>query len=86
MAKCRGCGAEIIWIKTPAGKSMPCDSEPVPYWQKAGASGKVVTPNGEVISCEFSGELSRATGRGYIPHWSTCPAAGSFKKNRGGQT
>ena len=26
---CRGCGAPIVWIRTAAGKSMPCDAEPV---------------------------------------------------------
>ena len=82
MAKCRGCGADIIWIKTPAGKSMPCDPEQIVYWQKVGAPGKIVTPNGDVISCEFCGESSKATGIGYRPHWFTCPEAGSFKKGR----
>lgn len=28
-ATCRGCGAPIVWIKTPAGKAMPCDPAPV---------------------------------------------------------
>lgn len=82
MATCKGCGAEIKWIKTPAGKNMPCDAEQVVYWEKPGAAGKVVTPNGEVISCEFSGEASKATGVGYRPHWYTCPEADSFKRGR----
>lgn len=25
MSYCKKCGAEIVWIKTPAGKHMPCD-------------------------------------------------------------
>jgi hypothetical protein len=25
MAKCKSCGAEIVWIKTIAGNPMPCD-------------------------------------------------------------
>lgn len=29
MSKCKGCGAEIVWIKTAAGKSMPCNSDKV---------------------------------------------------------
>jgi len=53
--KCKGCGAPILWIKTAGGKSMPCNPEQVIYWEKRGAAGKVVTPNGEVISCEFEG-------------------------------
>ena len=80
MAKCKGCGAEIVWIKTTAGKSMPCDPGLVPYWAKPGAAGKVVTAFGEVISCEFKGDQTKVTGIGYVPHWSTCPAAGSFRK------
>ena len=75
MTKCKGCGAPIIWI----GK-MPCDPEQVVYWQKPKAKGKIVTPNGEVISCEFSGEQNAATGIGYIPHWATCPQASQFKR------
>lgn len=40
--RCRGCGAEIEWVKTAAGKSMPCDPQLVPYWERVGAAGKVV--------------------------------------------
>ncbi len=82
MAKCKGCGAEIIWIKSAGGKSIPCDPENVMYWAKPKAKGKVVTPNGEVISCEFSGERDWATGIGYVSHWSTCPKGGQFRRAR----
>ena len=40
---CRGCGAEIVWVKTTAGKSMPCNPGAVPFWARPGAPGKVVT-------------------------------------------
>lgn len=82
MAKCKGCGRDIIWIKTGAGKSMPLDPEPVMYWEKSKAKGKVVTPNGELLSCVFEGDPEKATGIGYVSHWATCPSAGDFKKNR----
>lgn len=78
--RCRGCGTEIIWIKTASGKSMPCDYDPVMYWQKDKALGKVITPNGEVISCVFDGDMDKATGIGYISHFSTCPQATSFRR------
>ena len=39
MSKCKGCGAEIIWIKTKAGKSMPCNLEKI----------TIVTEQGETI-------------------------------------
>ena len=79
-SKCRGCGAEIVWIRTVLGKSMPCDPDPILYWQKEKAPGKIVTPNGEVRSCELQGEPDGATGIGYISHFSTCPKGASFKK------
>ena len=78
--RCRGCGADILWIKTAAGKNMPCDPEPVTYWARKGAAGKVMTPNGEVISCDFTGDLKKATGIGYVSHFSTCPSAGKFRR------
>lgn len=77
---CKGCGRPIVWIKTAGGKSMPCDTEQVVYWEHHGASGKIVTPNGEVISCDFKGEPSKATGIGYISHFASCPAAREFRR------
>lgn len=81
-ATCRGCGAPIVWIKTPAGKAMPCDPAPVYYKAAPGGKDKIVTTRGEVVSCEIvpGGE---ATDAGYRPHWATCPQAGQFK--RGGR-
>lgn len=78
--KCRGCGAPIVWIRTQSGKSMPCNADPVIYRQRAGAAGKIVTPNGEVLSCDFDITINQATGVGYISHWSTCPQAGRFRR------
>jgi len=80
MAKCRSCGAEILWIRTTAGKQMPCNPIGVKYWAQPKAKGKVITPNGEVISCVFEGEEKNATGIGYAPHWSTCKSANQHRK------
>lgn len=82
LGSCKGCGEPIIWIKTSTGKIMPCNPEQVVYWEKKKGDGKVVTPNGEVLSCEFSGEQELATGIGYIPHWGNCPGAERFRKAR----
>ena len=70
--KCKKCGAKIIWIKTIAGKNMPCNPEPIKYWEKLGAKWKIVTPNGEVLSCEYEGDPEKATGMGYTPHFGNC--------------
>ena len=34
MAACKACMAAIVWIKTPAGKSIPCDATPRYYIEK----------------------------------------------------
>lgn len=78
-ATCRGCGAPIVWIKTPAGKSMPCDPSPVYYKADPDGKDRIVTTRGEVIACTITPGAD-ATDAGYRPHWATCPQAGRFKK------
>lgn len=41
-SRCRGCGAEIVFVKSEKGKFIPCDPKMVPYWERPGAAGKVV--------------------------------------------
>lgn len=41
--KCRSCGQQVIWIKTVAGKNMPCNPQLVTYRQGDGKE-KIVTP------------------------------------------
>lgn len=77
---CRGCGAEIVWIKTVSGKSMPCDASPVYYNMMAGDNDRIVCPDGVVISCEIVADPNRSTGFGFVPHWSTCSKADNFRK------
>ena len=79
---CRGCGAPIVWIRTPAGKAMPCDPEIVTYWQSPIGPHRIVTPNGEVLPANLNGDPQQATGLGYISHFATCPKAGSFRRNK----
>lgn len=82
MSKCRGCGRPIIFIKTAAGKQMPCDPRLVPFWRKAGASSKIVTIDGEVVSCELGGPRSTVSGCGYVSHFSTCSNADAFRRKK----
>ena len=79
---CRSCGAPIVWIKTPAGKMMLCNVQPIRYRTKPGGDTKVVTEAGAVVSCEVCEDPTAATGWGYIPHWATCNAPDSFRKRR----
>ena len=80
MAKCRGCGASIVWLQTANGKMIPCDPRPVGYRERAGAKGKVVTRDGLVVSCDFTNEPEQPTG--YIPHFAACPKAADFKRKK----
>ena len=81
--KCRSCGAEIVFIKTCAGKSMPCDATPV-YYRITGEGGqKIVTPDGIVLTGEVVSNPEDANGYGYTPHWSTCNAPDKFRKKGG---
>ncbi len=82
MAKCRSCGAEIVWVLMKSGNSMPCDPALVPFWAKFHGKGKVVTQEGDVVSCEFEGPLDDMTNVGYIPHWATCPFSRAHKRKK----
>ncbi len=78
---CRSCGERIIWIKTKAGKNMPCNPKLIPYRIQQGGREKIVTPNGEVYSAEIvKTGTPDATGVGYISHFATCQNANSRRK------
>lgn len=81
MAKCKSCGAEIIWIKTPAS-SMPCDPELLYYRPDKKGAVTIVTPGGEVVRAKLV-EAGKSVGGGYISHFATCPDAALHKKKRG---
>ena len=81
MPKCKSCGADIIWLKTKSGKSMPCNTEPVRYWLDIDGPDKIVTQDGKVVTCALN-QLSIVppTGLGYIPHWASCPKADEHRR------
>ena len=72
MAKCKWCEAEIIWIRTPAGALMPCDSDPVAYRRSEKSRKLIVTKNGDVIRAQTGMDVRHAEGLGYEPHWASC--------------
>ena len=79
LAKCRGCGANILWIKTTSGKSMPCDPQLVTVHDFDIEAGKwivLVLENGVVTTNPHIGMA------GYTSHFATCPKAAAFKKRR----
>jgi hypothetical protein len=84
MARCNGCQAEIEWIKTRAGRSMPVDPGEFPLVPDAAGNVIGVTGDGEVIkgrTCSESYESERWV-YARISHFATCPAAESFRRRQ----
>ncbi len=85
VVKCKSCGASIVWIKTQKGKNMPCDADAVEYQENYKGKSTIVTEDGRVLKVT---KIDRAggglldpiiDGKGYIPHWATCPHANSHR-------
>ena len=83
---CKGCGATLRWIKTAAGKAMPCDPGrvveflsdlPVP-----GPRLTLVTPEGQVVTGPRATAITPGARsvEGYVSHFATCPHANQFRK------
>ena len=85
IVNCKSCGAPIVWIKTQNGKNMPCDADAVEYQENYKGKSTIVTEDGRVLKVT---KIDRAggglldpiiDGKGYIPHWATCPHANSHR-------
>lgn len=82
-ALCRGCGAEIGFIKTVAGKTMPVNAKLVRFANDGGKE-VFVMENGTVVHGTSLTDSQAAPDEmtGYTSHFATCPASGSFRKPR----
>lgn len=67
VSRCRAgdCGADIVWLKTKAGRPMPVN----------------VVPTNKLYRGPNAGETEFVYGE-HESHFSTCPAATSFRKQR----
>lgn len=70
-ARCRSCGADILWIPLRSGKTMPCDPEPQFFAKDPRGTHVYVTPEGDVLR----GSPQDYGIRGYTSHFATCPYA-----------
>ena len=75
MPRCRGCNAEIVFIKSPKSeKWIPCDFHKVRAAELPGSdllvddSGRIWTANGDGVPEQ-----------GRVPHWA-CPNANDFRR------
>lgn len=80
---CKSCGKPIVWMKTKAGKDMPCDAALVLYWADEAGKDTVINRSGETVRCSLKGENELISGLGRVPHWITCDSPDRFRK-RGG--
>ena len=84
-ATCQACSAEIVWIQTPAGRSMPCDAGLIAYKRTEGENPKaekLVESNGVLIYGERVNNPDKADGFAYMPHWATCSAPDRFRRSK----
>ena len=65
--RCAGCGAQIIWIKTKAGKNMPCNMLLVDY-KADGGKDKIVLQSGEVVSGTIVSSQDNPDGSGSVSY------------------
>lgn len=77
-AFCKSCGAKIKFLRTKAGKWMPCDPETVSA-EDLDAGDKLVTKDGDVLT--VNGKTPEGYGAvGYVPHWATCKSPELFRR------
>lgn len=74
--RCRGCGAEIRFMKTLKGNWTPVDPEPI-HANDANEGDYLLTEEGELF--KVLGESDQENDFGYVPHFATCPKAEKFK-------
>lgn len=81
--KCRSCGADIHFIKTTAGKQMPCDRTAFIVEEDPASREVFVTAEGVIIHGHVRdaapGEPAHIA---YRSHFATCPHAAEHRKAR----
>ena len=72
----------VIWVKTQAGKNMPCDPTMHNYKIDPTGKEKIVTQTGKVVTGVTGVDAQSADGFGYISHFATCKSANNFRRSR----
>lgn len=73
-ASCRECGAEILFIPTPAGRMLPVNARPVWYHEDPEGPCWFWQRDGRHVRGRLVDGRSFATGSGYRSHFDTCRA------------
>jgi len=80
--QCRACGAEIGFIKTVAGKSVPVDPDCVTFSPNEKGPCAFVMLDGTIKRGFKTNEEKPDSEFGYVSHFATCPDADKFRKAR----
>ena len=88
MPKCKGCGREIIWVKSAKGKAIPCDPDLITFCPDKEGDQVYITEDGQYIRgydkpADGNGFDDWSARRGRVAHFATCPQADRFRR-RGG--
>lgn len=82
MTRCRSCGKPIVFMRTSAGRSMPCEPDLQFYWRNPEGSQTVINHAGELVRCELKGAMDESSGLGRVIHWGICDNPDRFRKRR----
>lgn len=69
---CSRCGAAITFVRTAAGKAMPCDAQAMAYHAEPGGPENIMLPNGQLVRGRWAAPGEAGDGIGYRPHWASC--------------
>lgn len=84
--KCKSCGAEIKFIRSPVGNWMPVNAAPVKVIPVSAHGKSYVTEDGNVIKAvpaednPLFGQEDVVTA--YVSHFATCPASARYRKDK----
>ncbi len=80
MARCKSCGAEIVFIGTASGKQMPVNAKPIKFFADKDKGNELfVTGSGATVKGYRASDGDRT---GYISHFATCPNANTHRRKK----
>ena len=84
MARCKGCGAEIIWAKNENDKMIPLDAKaPVYVLTIRGDTRMLPIVSANLCHPGTETRCRRAEkGRAFVSHFATCPKANDFSGSK----
>jgi len=84
MTYCRDCGGMIVFVRTAAGRMMPCDTPSVPFMEDYTGGDKLMGYDGVMVDGYILKEPREGSTYAYVPHFHTCkPKSKDEYKPRG---